>query len=423
MNTPLSSGSFTHLLQGIKRENISITDVKITPLTYKPSDGSFVHECGPIIITKYDVSIVEIFTDQGIVGIGPGPGGHPQDYAHMIGKNPFDMELIGLRGGLDVACWDIIGKVMGLPVFQLLATDNVPDPNVHVYASGGVMWTYYDKGDGTPFDADALIEEALRYKASGFDTFKWRPGTDWEEAGITPTILGDICGKLRQAVGPDFNLGLEKKAYDSWTFEECMEIAPIINDLNFLFFEQPMGDEGPEQFEDYLKIKAVMPNVMLWGGERFGSLAEARPWLENGIYDAVQSDCYRLGITENWLLGRVAGFYGVKMVPHNWSSSLGTMCNTHLVAGLQNGHMCEFFMYPNDFRYGLFKEPYHPVDGIITLSDKPGFGMELIDEPEARFPYIAGPTTIPNPRFPHAYARAQAREALVRRKYSNDRER
>ena len=211
-------------------------------------------------------------------------------------------------------------------------------------------------------------------------------GTDWEEAGITPAKLGKICADLRNAVGPDFNLGLEKKAYDSWTFEECMEIAPIINDLNFLFFEQPMGDEGPEQFEDYMRIKEAMPNVMLWGGERFRSLNEARPWSEHGIYDAVQSDCYRLGISENWLLGRAAGQNGIKMVPHNWSSSLGTMCNTHLVASLPNGHMCEFFMYPSAFRYGLFKEPYRPVNGIIKLSDKPGFGMELIDEPEARFP-------------------------------------
>ena len=419
MNTILTSGSFTHLLEGVSRENITITDVKITPLTYMPSDGSYIHECGPIVITKYDVSIVEIFTNQGIVGIGPGPNRLVNDYSYVIGKNPFDVELLGLPGGLDVACWDIIGKSKGVPVYQLLATDNDPDPDVHVYASGGVLWTYYDKGDGTAFGVDALIAEALRYKELGFDTFKWRPGTDWEEADINPEKLGDICRKLRNAVGPDFNLGLEKKAYDSWTFEECMEIAPIINELNFLFFEQPMGDEGPSQFEDYLKIKAAMPNVMLWGGERLGSLHETRPWLEQGIYDVIQTDCYRLGITENWMLGRVADLYDIKMVPHNWSSSLGTMCNTHLVSGLRNGYMCEFFLYPNDFRYGLFKEPSRPENGIISLSDKPGFGMDLIENPEERFPYIPGLTTIPNPRFPHAWARARAREKQVMRKYSD----
>ena len=421
MNENLLSASFTHLLEGIGREDIRISEVKITPITYKPADGSYIHECGPVVLHKRDAAIVEVFTDQGIVGIGPGSALDADNGAHLIGKNPFDVELLRPAPGLDVACWDIIGRAVGRPVYQLLATDHEPDPQVHVYASGGVMWTFYDRGDGQPWGADALIEEALQYKELGFDTFKWRPGTDWEEAGITPAALGEICAKLRAAVGPDFDLGLEKKGYDSWTFEECVEIAPIIDDLNFLFFEQPMGDEGPAQFEDYLKLKEMMPNVMLWGGERFRSLEQARPWLERGIYDAVQVDCSELGITEVWHIARTAAFYGVKIVPHNWATSLGTMCNTHLVAGVPNGHMCEFFMYPNDFRYGLLKQPYRPQDGCITLEDKPGFGVELIERPEEKFPYVPGENTLPNPRFPHALSRARERERKVSDRYAGTR--
>jgi len=418
MNPQPVSGSLTHLLEGIVREPMAITDVKVTPLTYKPPDGSYVHECGPVVLTKYDAGIVEIFTDQGIVGIGPAGAGPGREHPELIGRNPFDVELLGLSGGLDVACWDIIGKAKGLPVYQLLATDHEPDPRVHVYASGGVLWTFYDRGDGRPYGVDALVEEALRYRELGFDAFKWRPGTDWEEAGISATDLGEICRKLREAVGPSFDLGLEKKGYDSWTFEECLEIAPIINDLDFLFFEQPMGDEGPEQFEDYLKLKEMMPRVMLWGGERFADLAQARPWMEQGVYDAVQTDCCHLGVTTNWHVARVAGYYGTRIVPHNWSTSLGTMCNTHLVAGVPSGHMCEFYMYPNGFRDGLFEEPYRPVDGYITLSDRPGFGMQLVADPQRAFPPIPGPNTFANPRFPHAWDRARAREEAVRQRYA-----
>lgn len=418
MSTHGLSDNFTPLLTGVAREPIKITGVKTTRLTYQPTDGSYVHECGPVVLTKYDVAVVEIFTDQGLVGIGPGDVNGPTNYDHLTGLNPFDVVQLQLPAGLDVACWDIIGKAKGQPVYQLLATDNQPNPRVHVYGSGGVHWTYYAKGDGKPYGVDALIEEALRYQAMGFDTFKWRPGTDWEEACMNPTKLGEVCRKLREAVGPHFNLGLEKKGYDSWTLEECLEIAPIINDLNFLFFEQPMGDEGPAQFEDYLRIKARMPKVMLWGGERFRSLGEAQPWLEQRIYDAVQSDAYIIGITENWQIARVAAAYGIKLVPHNWSSSLGTMCNVHLVAGVPNGHMCEFFLYANPFRDHLFKEPYRPVNGTITLSDKPGFGIELADDLEAQFPYRPGPNVAANPRFPHAWARAQAREAQVRQHYA-----
>ncbi|MFZ1755955.1 MAG: mandelate racemase/muconate lactonizing enzyme family protein [Caldilineaceae bacterium] len=413
------SGSFTHLLEGVPREPLRITDVKTTRLTYQPPPDVFVHECGPVVLTKYDVAVVEVFTDQGLVGIGPGDVNGTDDYGYLIGQNPFDVELLGLPAGLDVACWDLIGKATGKPVYALLATDNEPNPRVHVYASGGVHWTYYDKSDGKSYGVDALIEEALRYKAMGFDTFKWRPGTDWEEAGINPQKLGEICRQLREAVGPDFNLGLEKKGYDSWTLDECLEIAPIINELGFLFFEQPMGDEGPAQFDDYRRLKERMPDVMLWGGERFRSLNEARPWLREHIYDAVQTDAYYIGLTANWYLARTAAFYGVKQVPHNWSSSLGTMCNTHLVAGVPNGHMCEFFLYDNPFREALFTEPYRPVDGYITLADKPGFGMELMPDLDKQFPYIPGPSVLPNPRFPHALARAQAREAEVRARYAS----
>ncbi len=417
MTTQSPFNSITPLLASLHREPLTIRDVKLTRLTYQPADGSYVHECGPVVLTKYDVAIVEVFTDQGLVGIGPGNVNDPNDYRHLIGQNPFDLIATGLPAGIDVACWDLIGKATGKPVYQLLATDNEPNPRVKVYASGGVLWTYYDKGDGKPYGADALIEEALRYKAMGFDTFKWRPGTDWEEAAITPTKLGDICRQLREAVGPDFGLGLEKKGYDSWTFAECLEIAPIINDLNFLFFEQPMGDEGPAQFADYRALKERMPRVMLWGGERFRSFAEAQPWLEERIYDAVQSDSFIIGITENWQIGRLAAQHGVKLVTHNWSSSLGTMCNLHTVAGVPSGHMCEFFLYPNPFREALFTEPYRPVNGYITLSDKPGFGMELAPDLAKQFPYIPGPYVFANPRFPHAWARAQAREKAVSAKY------
>jgi len=81
--------------------------------------------------------------------------------------------------------------------------------------------------------------------------------------------------------------------------------------------------------------------------------------------------------------------------------------------------MCEFFLYDNPFRDGLFTEPYRPVNGYITLSDKPGFGMELLPDLEKQFPYRPGPMVQPNPRFPHALARAQAREAAVRARYAS----
>ena len=89
------------------------------------------------------------------------------------------------------------------------------------------------------------------------------------------------------------------------------------------------------------------------------------------------------------------------------------MCNTHFLAAAPTGYMCEFFMYPSDFRYGLFKEPYRPVNSKINLSNNPGFGMELIEDYAKIFPHIPGDNTMANPRFPHAWDRARNRELKV----------
>lgn len=406
----------TQLLDGIGREQLKITEIRVTPLSYRPADGSCIHICGPVVLTKMDAGLVEVLTDAGITGIGPVVGGFDVDWGHLVGLNPFDVDTEAFPAGVDVACWDIIGRVKGEPVYRLLGGAEGRCPT---YASGGVMWTYYDRGDDGPYGVEELIAEALDYKAQGFDIFKWRPGTDWDEAGITPARLGEICRQLREAVGPEFHLGLEKKGYDSWTWDECQEIAPIIDELGFLFFEQPMGDEGPAQFDDYLQLKEMMPRVQLWGGERFRSSAEAAPWIEAKVYDAVQSDCVYVGVTDNWRIAQHAAEHGVKIVTHNWQTPLGTMCNSHLVAGTASGHLCEFFLYPNEMRYGLMNEPMRAVDGVIDLGEVPGFGMEVIDDPAAAFPYVDGPGTLPNPRFPHALERAQKREQAVVGRYAS----
>lgn len=416
------SGSFSHLLEAVGRENIKITDVRATPLTYKVPAGSFIEEAGPIVTLARSVTVLQVFTDQGIVGIGPGPAG-TIDFSYLAGKNPFDVELMAPPAGVDVACWDIIGKAKGMPVYKLLATDHPPNPKVHVYGSAGVNWTFYDKKDGKPCGVDALIQEALKLKDLGFDTYKWRPGTDWEEAGMTAEKLGNmVCRKLREAVGPDFKLALEKKAYDEWTVEQALQIAPIINDLKFHWFEQPMGDQGPAEFEDYLNLKAAMPNVMLFGGEQFRDRSRAKPFIQRKIYDVVQSDSISVGLTENWYIARIAQYYGVRMTPHNWTSELGTICNAHLVAGIPNGYMCEYFMYPNTpWRDVLFDEPLVPRNGYLMLTDKPGLGVELadLDELKRKFPFDPNaPATIANPRFQKAMDRATARQDHNRAKYA-----
>ena len=90
------SDDIRNLLDRVERPQLTIRDVRVTPITYQPADGSPIHECGPVILSKRDESIVEIWTEEGLKGIGPGAAGDAQhSYDHLVGKNPYD--LLGHR--------------------------------------------------------------------------------------------------------------------------------------------------------------------------------------------------------------------------------------------------------------------------------------------------------------------------------------
>ncbi|MEO9004365.1 MAG: hypothetical protein ABI288_06495, partial [Ginsengibacter sp.] len=215
----------SHPSEGLKRENIIITDIKVTPLSYVAPEGKYLWRVGGLVVWKSDAALVQIFTNQGIIGIGEGsPYCFPdklKEYTDtyitplLKGANIFDVDFItnnqgqsytaqGAWAGVNNAIWDVIGKALGKPVYKILSGERIPSNKVHMYASGGVEHAWYDHGD------EALIAEALRYKALGFDTFKFRQGTSWKFSAMTMEKYIPLLEKLRKAVGPDFNLCIEK---------------------------------------------------------------------------------------------------------------------------------------------------------------------------------------------------------------------
>ncbi|MEM7369533.1 MAG: mandelate racemase/muconate lactonizing enzyme family protein [Bacteroidota bacterium] len=407
------SGNIRRPLDIIKRENISITDIKVTPLSYVPPDGRYLWGVSQYVVWKADSALVEVFTDQGIVGFAEGsPYSNPAKIkaytdTHITpflkGKNPFDVDFLTSGGpwreylaraawaGVHNALWDIIGKAKGQPLYKLLATDCEPKKKMEIYASGGVEHAWYDNG------VEALIEEALRYKEQGYRAFKFRNGTSWEHDGMTLERYIPILRKLREAVGPDFKLMLEKH---NWTFEQITEqLAPALEDLKFYWYEEPMNQWEEGSLERHLKIKEVMPSVMISGGERFVNRFQIHPWIVEGAYDLIQTDCNFTGISENWHIARLAHLFGRLQCPHSWHGGLTTISNIHFIASAPNGHMCELNQTFNPLKEELFKEPLTVVDGFMELPDKPGYGVELIDNPAEKFPWAEGSYLKPNPKL------------------------
>ena len=397
-----------HPLDGIEPENLKITDVTVTPLSYVDPTRNL-WRLDKYIVWKTDAALCQIFTDQGIVGIAEGtPYRGPDNIKKyteevfkpmIVGKNPFDvirqrpagLEMLPMAAwaGIDNALWDVIGKVKNKPVYELLSVDGNPKPRIRMYASGGVEHEWYNKGD------DFLITEAVRYRAMGFDAFKFRVGTDWKHAGMTLQTYRPIMERLREAVGPDFRLMHETVRNTGLTMNQVLnEFCPMLDDLDFYWFEDPME----LNYEHYQKCKERLKRVyVVGGGNSSGTPEFSKEGIKNGALEIVQSDSNVVGLTENWIISRLADAHNRFHCPHNWHGGLTTIANAHLVAAIPNRHLLEINMTFNPLKEAIFKDPLVVKNGWMDLPNKPGFGVEVIDDIEKRFPFEPGHFQRENP--------------------------
>jgi L-alanine-DL-glutamate epimerase-like enolase superfamily enzyme len=396
-------------LDGVKRENIRITDVKVTNLGYslKP-DEEWPDGDNNMIIWKTESVIVEVFTDSGLKGIGGctrynGPA-EMQEYLNavikpiVVGKNPFDVEHLaggiseyrarGVWSGVDTAMWDLIGKAKGLPLYRLLATDVEPVTHLRMYASGGEFtWRKKSQFPGP----DDLIQQALSHQRAGYTAFKFRPGGGFGKLGIQIKDFIPYLRDLRKVVGPKFDLIQE--ANTRWSMEQCLEIAPVLEELKFLWFEEPLK----KKIEDYVQLKKSLPTVKISGGEGVPNRAGLAEWMDRGAYDIVQPGCDDAGVTECWHMARMAATRGKLICPHNWQDGLVCVANAHLLAAVPNRFLLESNMTPSPFKEGLFKEKFAAVEGYIDVPQKPGLGVELKEGLAEMYPPIPGNWYRPDP--------------------------
>lgn len=394
-----------HPLDGLQKEKVKVTDVKVTLLSYElPPEEQWYLDWIPerYKCWKTDSILVEVFTDVGIKGIGGATQyGVPENVKRyidevitpaIIGKNPFDIDFItaGVKrrgpmvgwSGIDAAFWDIIGRIKEKPVYDLLAIDHEPALKVPVYASAGEM---YD-GDKWP---DNLIEEALEMRSRGFKAYKFRPGTHWSVSGMTMDKYIEGVWKIREAVGPDF--GLIQECNAQWNMDQARQFIPEAEKMKLIWIEDPVRRLGEGARENYIEIKELLREVKLsYGGDVMNNRFDYKEWIDRDAMDIVQPDAGVMGITEAWYVSRMAALQGQLCAPHNWHGSLLTIANAHLAAGIPNLIMLESNQTYNPLRTDLFKEPLKFRDGFLELPTGPGLGVEVIDEPEKKFPYIEG---------------------------------
>ena len=338
--------------------------------------------------------VVEIFTDDGLVGIGNAALAPPITKQTidlylkplLLGQNPWDVEFLwqhmyrktmafGRKGigmvaisAVDIALWDLLGKSAKQPVFRLLGGRT--KPRIPVYAS-----RLYATG------LDDLAAEARHYKEQGFKAMKLRFGWGPVDGASGMQRNIDLVRTVREAVGDGIDVMAD--AYMGWTLDYAKRMLPLLEPFHLRWLEEPVI---PDDIHGYAELKSY-GRVPIAGGEHEFTLAGFRDLLAIRALDYIQFDTNRVGgITQARKIAALAEAHGVPVIPH-----AGQMHNYHVVMASFNSPMAEYFPIVdvevgNELFWYLFAGEPKATDGHIDLSDEvPGLGLTIQEDKLADF--------------------------------------
>ena len=338
--------------------------------------------------------IVEIFTDDGQVGVGNAALAPPITkqvvdlYLKplLIGADPWNIEFLwqhmyrktmafGRKGigmaaisAVDIALWDLLGKCAKQPVFRLLGGRT--KPRIPVYAS-----RLYS------IELSELAAEAKRYKKEGYRAMKLRFGwgpTDGA-AGMQHNV--DLVKTVRQAVGDGIDVMAD--AYMGWTLDYAKRMLPLLEPFNLRWLEEPVI---PDDIQGYTELKSYA-RIPIAGGEHEFTQYGFRELLQARAVDYIQFDTNRVGgITQARKISALAESYSVPVIPH-----AGQLHNYHVVMASLNSPMAEYFPIVdvevgNELFWYIFEGEPKAKDGFVDLDDnRPGLGLTVNEKALAKF--------------------------------------
>ncbi len=255
-------------------------------------------------------------------------------------------------GAMDVALWDIAGKVAGLPIHRLLGSyrDRVP-----AYASSAVLPS-----------PQAYAEEAERFRAAGWTAYKIHPPTD-------PVADIEVCRAVRKAVGDGFTLMLDSTwAYD---YPAALRVGQAIEELGFYWYEDPLADDD---LYNYVKLKAQLHIPILATEYSPGGFTAFAPWIMARATDFLRGDvAVKGGITSLVKTAHLAEAFHMNFEVHHGGNSLNNVANLHVIMAIRNCEFFEVLLPPGAQQYGLVRDIGVDADGLVRAPEGPGLGAEI----------------------------------------------
>ncbi|MFC3614397.1 mandelate racemase/muconate lactonizing enzyme family protein [Lutimaribacter marinistellae] len=351
--------------------------------------------------------LVKVTTDTGITGwgecyastIGPEAMTHViRDVfaRHMEGENPENIELMfrrvyssgftqrpdltvmGAFSGLEIACWDILGKDRDRPVHALIG--GRMNDRIRAY-------TYLyplARHDLTSFwnDADAAADSAAEMVRQGFTAVKFDPAGPYTIRGGHMPAMSDIsrsvafCKAIREAVGDRADLLFG--THGQFSTAGAIRMGQALEPYSPLWFEEPVP---PDMVEDMARV-ARNVRIPVATGERLTTRAEFGAVLRAGAAEILQPALGRAGgIWEMKKVAAMAELFNAQMAPHLYAGPVEWAANIQLAAAIPNILLLETIDTP--FHRALVRDSLKVEDGFVTPPDAPGLGIE-VDEDLAR---------------------------------------
>ena len=342
---------------------------------------------------------VQVYTDEGFVGLGQAPDARRtipsvEEWSRrfLLGKNPLDIEYFwnrayeaahyhGFAGAemraisaLDIALWDIAGQVANQPIYQLLG--GKVRSRIRVY---NTCSNYRELNDRVLVRQKPLqlVEELL---AAGITAFKYSPFDHIAD----PTLgnygsIDDIakaCEQIRQVhehYGTSVEVGIE--GHCKWNLPMATRLAQYLERFNIMWLEDLMQPDNPDQLAR-LRERTRLP---LAGSERFFTRWQMLPLMQDGGTDIVIADVtWCGGISELKKLAVLAETYKLPIAPHDHTGPVGMYATAHVMANVPNGLVMETTRVFYNGYYSELVEPTITIrDGHLLLPEGPGLGTRL----------------------------------------------
>ena len=342
--------------------------------------------------------IVKVHCEDGTVGVGEG-GVHGwqrptetmvQTFApYLVGQDPSRIEhhyqylyrsshfmgsvVQGALSAIDIALWDIKGKRLGVPIYELMGGLTRHKVRCYMHVNG-------DTAEDLAADAVEQVKagfSAVRFAAFGARFWLYRTYSEWADDAV------ERAGAVREAVGPSIDICVE--IHRQMNPSESIALGRRLEQFNPYFYEDPMLPDSPDMMGEVQR----RGNLPIATGERFTSIYEFQQLLEARACAYVRPDlCLAGGLSGCKKVATMAEAQHVKVIPHNPLSPISTAACVQLDACIPNFALQEYTGESEPPKSDLLVEPITLEEGFLIVPDGPGLGVELNESALSAHPFV-----------------------------------